>query len=383
MLSVVCFVYFAASIADRPRKRYHSLKNLLDFPSLKGGGFYAAGLKSTLNSRYTLIGKLGWGIYSSVWLARDVKQLEPARQRYVAVKILSTHATEVQGRLASELKILQHINNNNARAHPGRRHISTLLDKFTIADHHGPHLCLVFEAAGAFKGPIYNPGQGLPVPFVKNIVRQLLSALDFLHRECRIIHTDLKPDNILITLPDAEEAIQRYMIAGTESPASSPDVLSPAMVDGFHAELIQPYALRAPEVILGKGWDTSADIWSLGCLLFEFLTGKWLFSPRSGPTWSAEGYHLAHMRAISGEAFDLAYIQGTKDFERYFSPEGHHRIQILNVRDLEQALDAYRVLSDAEKPICVDFLRSMLRLKPTDRASAAELLAHEWIRSSS
>lgn len=38
-----------------------------------------------------------------------------------------------------------------------------------------------------------------------------------------------------------------------------------AMVDGFHTDFIQPYALRTPEVILGKGWDTSADIWSLGC----------------------------------------------------------------------------------------------------------------------
>jgi len=40
-----------------------------------------------------------------------------------------------------------------------------------------------------------------------------------------------------------------------------------AMVDGPHADIIQPYALRAPEVILGNGWHTSADIWNLGCLV--------------------------------------------------------------------------------------------------------------------
>lgn len=39
------------------------------------------------------------------------------------------------------------------------------------------------------------------------------------------------------------------------------------MVDGPHAAIIQPYALRAPEVILGSSWDTSADIWNLGCLV--------------------------------------------------------------------------------------------------------------------
>jgi len=42
---------------------------------------------------------------------------------------------------------------------------------------------------------------------------------------------------------------------------------SAAMVDGPHADIIQPYALRAPEVILGNGWHTSADIWNLGCLV--------------------------------------------------------------------------------------------------------------------
>jgi hypothetical protein len=41
-------------------------------------------------------------------------------------------------------------------------------------------------------------------------------------------------------------------------------------VDGHHADIIQPYALRAPEVILGNGWHTSADIWNLGCLVSKF-----------------------------------------------------------------------------------------------------------------
>jgi len=175
-------------------------------------------------------------------------------QRHVAIKILSAHATEVQGRLANELDILQHIrvNSDNVTPHPGRRHIAALLDNFTVMGHHGPHLCLVFEALGVFKGSIYN-GHSLPVPFVKSIARQLLVALDFLHRECRIIHTgkivvpclavifslapcltapkDLKPDNILITLPNEAEAIQRYTTGVSEtlptiSNTSTPIVLS-------------------------------------------------------------------------------------------------------------------------------------------------------------
>jgi serine/threonine-protein kinase SRPK3 len=112
-------------------------------------------------------------------------------------------------------------------------------------------------------------------------------------------------------------------------------------IDGFHAEEIQPSALRAPEVILGSGWGTSADIWNLGCLvnralyydiyteidrfdnqIFEFLTGKWLFVPRSGPSWTPEQYHLAHMPDMVGEDFDLTYFRQAKHFQNYFDDEG-------------------------------------------------------------
>lgn len=117
--------------------------------------------------------------------------------RIDAIKILSAHATKVQGSLANELDILRCINSNNTKAHPGRKHLTTLLDNFTVTDHHGPHLCLVSEASGAFKGPIYDQGRNLLVPFVKNLARQLLLALDFLHRECGIIHTGTLPYNLL------------------------------------------------------------------------------------------------------------------------------------------------------------------------------------------
>ena len=52
---------------------------------------------------------------------------------------------------------------------------------------------------------------------------------------------------------------------------------------------------RSPEVILGAGYDTSADVWSLACVLFEAATGDLLFSPKEGATWSRDEDHLALM----------------------------------------------------------------------------------------
>ena len=48
---------------------------------------------------------------------------------------------------------------------------------------------------------------------------------------------------------------------------------------------IQTRQYRCPEVILGAGYDTSADLWSLACVLFEAATGDLLFNPKSGKTW--------------------------------------------------------------------------------------------------
>jgi serine/threonine-protein kinase SRPK3 len=69
---------------------------------------------------------------------------------------------------------------------PGRANIITLMDSFEVSSIHGRHLCLVHEAMGIF--PKIG-GQGLPVPLVKVVVKQLLLALDFLHRECQVVHT--------------------------------------------------------------------------------------------------------------------------------------------------------------------------------------------------
>jgi serine/threonine-protein kinase SRPK3 len=55
-------------------------------------------------------------------------------------------------------------------------------------------------------------------------------------------------------------------------------------------------------------------------------------------------------------------------------------IQVEGVRSLEQALESYKVVADDELSMCTSFLRLMLRLQPSDRASAADLLEHEWLK---
>ncbi|KIK46302.1 hypothetical protein CY34DRAFT_800648 [Suillus luteus UH-Slu-Lm8-n1] len=60
--------------------------------------------------------------------------------------------------------------------------------------------------------------RGLPVPLVKAVAKQLLLALDFLHHDCHVFHTDLEPDNILVELDNVYAAIK----IREESPSAAP-----------------------------------------------------------------------------------------------------------------------------------------------------------------
>ncbi|KZT25370.1 kinase-like protein [Neolentinus lepideus HHB14362 ss-1] len=375
----------------------------LNLPTADGGGYYAATPGEVLNSQYIILRKLGWGQHSNVWLTRDNRQ-----GTYMAIKILSAHATSAQGKISFELDLLKEIQSAGGTAgHEGFSYVVQLQDDFYLESQHGRHLCLATEVLG----PSMNSVRRLfeeykfPVHLVKDITRQLLLVLDFLHNDY------IKPDNIhlaienvetalaneprreLPTVPDVAQFPTKPVLSQTVA-LSATQILTPgklritladfgvaARADGFHVPIIQPVALRAPEVILGCGWGTSADIWNLGCMVFEFLTGRWLFRPRAVDPWTAEDYHLANMPPIAGEAFDIEFLRRSKHFHNYFRDDGRHLIPLVGAVDLPNALRNYHVLEEEELQICVAFLRLMLRLDPSNRATARQLLQHEWLTS--
>ena len=78
------------------------------------------------------------------------------------------------------------------------------------------HVCMVFEVLGEnLLGLIKRWNhRGIPMPLVKQITKQVLLGLDYLHRECGIIHTDLKPENVLIEIGDVEQIVKTYVKDG-------------------------------------------------------------------------------------------------------------------------------------------------------------------------
>ncbi|KAM7220647.1 protein kinase [Rhypophila decipiens] len=158
------------------------------------------------DGKYTVVRKLGWGHFSTVWLSRD-----NTNGKHVALKVVrsAAHYTETA---IDEIKLLNKIVQANPN-HPGRRHVVSLLDSFEHKGPNGTHVCMVFEVLGEnLLGLIKRWNhRGIPMPLVKQITKQVLLGLDYLHRECGIIHTDLKPENVLIEIGDVEQTVKRVV----------------------------------------------------------------------------------------------------------------------------------------------------------------------------
>ncbi|XP_061639679.1 SRSF protein kinase 1b isoform X1 [Phyllopteryx taeniolatus] len=192
------------------------------------GGYHHVKIGDLFNGRYHVIRKLGWGHFSTVWLAWDIQE-----KRFVAMKVVKSaeHYTETA---LDEIKLLKSVRNTD----PGdlsRERVVQLLDDFKISGTNGTHICMVFEVLGyhLLKWIIKSNYQGLPLPCVKSIIRQVLQGLDYLHTKCKIIHTDIKPENILLTVNEsyikkmALEATQ-WQKTGVPPPSGSAVSTAPA-----------------------------------------------------------------------------------------------------------------------------------------------------------
>ena len=144
-----------------------------------------------------MLRKLGWGHFSTVWLCWDFKAV-----RFVALKIVKSakHYTEAA---ADEIKLLQCARDGDP-ADENRFKTVQLLDDFKVTGPNGVHVCMVFEVLGnnLLKLIIKSNYHGIPLQNVKIIVKQVLQGLDYLHRKCQIIHTDMKPENVLMCVDE-------------------------------------------------------------------------------------------------------------------------------------------------------------------------------------
>ncbi|XP_002741831.1 cyclin-dependent kinase 6-like [Saccoglossus kowalevskii] len=290
--------------------------------------------------QYEEVAEIGTGAYGTVYKARDLET-----GRYVALKKVRVQTGE-DGMPLSTIREIAMLKQLEKFEHPN---VVRLLDVY-----HGgrtdleTRLTLVFEHIDQDLSTYLEkcPSPGLGPEKIRDLSRQLVCGVDFLHSH-RILHRDLKPQNILIT-GRGEVKLADFGLA---------------RVYGFQMALTSVVVTlwyRAPEVLLQGRYATPVDMWSVGCIIAELFTRLPLF-------------------------------RGTSDIDQL-----HKIFDIIGLPAKAEWPDSVSVPWNAFRPspprslkkiipeLCedsADLLQNLLTFDPSQRSSAQDTLSHGYFKT--
>ena len=154
--------------------------------------------------------------------------------------------------------------------------------------------------------------------------------------------------------------------------------------DNHIIEEIQTRQYRSPEVIINNSYDISSDIWSLGCILFELITGEYLFDVAAGKNEKDRNRkHLALMFEVLGKMPKYLSL-GCEFSDDFFDSKGRvlkykKDINYTNIEAL--ILEERDDIDETELKIICDLLRKMMDYDPKTRITAKECLEENWLKS--
>ncbi|KFY31260.1 hypothetical protein V493_01268 [Pseudogymnoascus sp. VKM F-4281 (FW-2241)] len=365
---------------------------LLNYPSVSSGSkeerhgieqYYPARIGDILFSRYRIVGKLGFGISSTVWLARDLHV-----QRYVAIKIFTSG-----NQATDEIAIYKHISQGD-KSRIGYRYVRTALDSFQLMYGDGKHPCLVHEPLwDSITALLERRNQDrVSENLLRVVAQRLLLALDYLHTDRKLIHTDIKADNILHTIKD------NSILSAFEQAEISQPSLRKKVAD---REIYVSRSLDFPNIVgeavlcdFGNAvsrsdapfpWSYSADIWNVGVMIWNIFEGRCLFNgqdPKRGRYTTRT--HLTEMISILGPP-PIELVKRGKRSAEWFDENGKwlepdendpERLPLLPSSSLNSV---ERNLNGKDKELFLKFIKSMLQWEPEKRKTARELLDDPWL----
>jgi hypothetical protein len=138
------------------------------------------------------------------------------------------------------------------------------------------------------------------------------------------------------------------------------DLGNACWTDRHFTDDIQTRQYRSPETILGSRYDTSADMWSLACIVFELLTGDLLFDPQTGKHWDRDEDHLAMIAELMGDFPRKVSGQGKRSAQ-YFTKKGDFRhIHNLKYWPLRVVFRDKYLFSEEDAAAAAQFLEPLL-----------------------
>ncbi|KAJ8261652.1 hypothetical protein GJAV_G00156750 [Gymnothorax javanicus] len=317
--------------------------------------------------RYEVLKVIGKGSFGQVVKAYDHKA-----QQHVALKMVRNEK-RFHRQAAEEIRILEHLRKQDKEA--GAMNVVHMLEHFTFRS----HICMTFEllSMNLYELIKKNKFQGFSLPLVRKFAHSILQCLDSLHKS-RIIHCDLKPENILLK----------------QQGRSGIKVIDFGSSCYEHQRVytyIQSRFYRAPEVILGGRYGMPIDMWSLGCILAELLTGYPLLPGED------ESDQLACIIELLGMPCQKL-LDSSKRAKNFVSSKGHPRYcTVTALPDGSSALTGGRsrrgklrgppgskelptALKGCEDALFLDFLQQCLEWDPAVRMTPGQALRHPWLR---
>lgn len=232
---------------------------------------------------------------------------------------------------------------------------------FTESFYFRGHLCISTELLGMnlYEFIKAHDFKGFSLRLIRRFTKQILSSLVLLQGR-RVIHCDLKPENILIAHP-------------LHSEIKVIDFGSSCFENEKVYTYIQSRFYRSPEVILGMSYGMPIDMWSLGCILAELLTGYPIFPGEN------EQEQLACIMEIFGPP-EKHLIEKSSRKKLFFDSLGKPRVTVSSKgrRRRPSSKTLQQALKCDDEPF-LDFISRCLRWDPDRRMKPDEAMHHEFI----
>lgn len=347
--------------------------------------------------KYKMIRQIGKGTFSRVMQCEDVTSgPSDKRKKYVAVKI-NRSVAKYMAAAKIELEILKSIKSVDRDNTSNCIHLTQCFE-------YNQHTCFVFPLFGRSVYGFLRNNKYIPfaTPHVKQFAWQIIHAIKFMH-DYKIIFTDLKPENIVFVkdvpvktsiksiqtkLPYAfrfwkqrmlqagyaEEEIMALQVAiPTDTRLKIIDFGSALFESRWHNHLVQTRHYRAPEVVLGMRWKFPIDIWSIGCIMLEFIYGRMVFNTHDSID------HLNQMETMIGPMpLSLKKEVPREVVRSYFHSNGKLRLENAKISAVQcKPLKRYFGRGDDQM---YDLVQRMLRWEPKHRITAEEALRHPYFK---
>jgi len=347
--------------------------------------------------RYKMLSQIGKGTFSRVMRCLDMQKSETDENRFVALKI-NRNVDKYKAAAKIEYQILNAIRNIDTK---GVSNCAHLLSTF---DYYG-HYCFVFPLFGRSVYRVLSINKYTPfiTKQVQQFAWQIIGAVKFMH-DCKIIFTDLKPENLVfirnkttfIQISKLEQYLpyafkfwkERMYKAGysnssimalevevpTDPGIKVIDFGSALFESQWHSHLVQTRHYRAPEVVLGMRWSFPIDIWSIGCILLEFIYGRMVFNTHDAID------HLNQMTTMIGPMpKKLLKIIPSEVYRTYFIKDRELRLQNAKISAV-QCQNLKKYFKPNSRDLLLDLVSRMLRWMPEERISCEEALNHPYFK---